>query len=111
MAAAAIASAGLEMAIEERDGIADRLDLHGVGVIDALRITLYVDEAVHVVLVGRPCGIFTEFDQQVVADPENPLKLVAIAALYQDGRVDRAHAFPGNVLGDPWTHFLGLSHQ
>ena len=69
------------MRIEECNRIADGRDLHRIGIIASARIAFHINEAVNVVLVGRPLGIFAGLDQKIVANAENALQLVAVAAL------------------------------
>src|SRR5438552_48344 len=64
------ASARFQILAEERDGIVDRLDLHGVGIVDAVLIAPHVDEAVHIVLIALPLRFLAELDHQLVAHPE-----------------------------------------
>ena len=55
--------------------------------------------------------MFAELDQKLVADPEDALELVAVAALHENWRLDGADPLPRDVLGDPGADLLGLSHQ
>ena len=77
------------MRVEEGDRIVDRLHLHCVGRVDAARIALHVNEAVQVVLVGRPLRLLAGLDQESVADAENALQLVAVARTFSVSRINK----------------------
>src|SRR5882757_1387406 len=96
----AASAATLQIFVEEGDGVVDRPDLHGIGLIDSLLVPPYIDKAMHIVVVARPLRGLAELDQQVVADPEYALQLIGVAALHKDRRLDRRHALPGDVLGN-----------
>ena len=52
-------------------------------------------------LIGKYQRRFPGFDEKIIANPKDALELVAVAALHEDRRRNRADALPGDLLGDP----------
>src|SRR5581483_11511826 len=78
--------------VKKRNRVGDRLQLHRVGRIDAALVAPDIDEAVRRVLVAGPPGVRPQRHQQIVADTEDALQIVAVAALHEDRRADGTHA-------------------
>jgi hypothetical protein len=52
--------------VKEHDGVAHRLDLYWIGIVNAVFIAADIDEAVFVMIIGFPPGILAGFLQQIV---------------------------------------------
>ena len=61
------------MPIEEGNAVLYTLELHWIGIIDSLVISLHINETVHIVLVGFPLSFFARFLQQLVTNSEDSL--------------------------------------
>src|SRR3954447_5643611 len=83
---------GLQVFVEKPNRVRDRLRLHRIGRIHALGVSPHEHEAMFAVLIALPFGILAELGKEIVADPEDALQLVTIAALHEDRSRDWAHA-------------------